>query len=238
MKILLSVYSTRDLSLRERLRVLRRFYSNKHTYGNNIGYMKKFNNARGFSAVEYQAIFEEDGKMSNGCEKPPTIYFGKDYKSPYSLLVSGLRFLNKENEIATFIFDVEDIVCPMQQYSYNTLNMAIYWQEFLYKVLGNSIVIKMSLEKEYTLSYKDFLTSYFLTCLAESECIDTSVAMPRPIHKKEEAYILAIYRTQLGINDAKIEQYLCETCKEYDPSNPYHTELIFNWTNYNLDIPK
>lgn len=232
MHIIMTVYGNEYLTLKERLLFLRKFYPGRyHGNGRNLGWLMKFNNAIGFAKVEDQPC----GKGSEFWHvfKPASIETGKNYKSPYALLLVNSYFLNKPDEIVTFAIENTRIYCKDKKYSYNTMEMMIRFQNFLYKILGANIRIEFSIEKEFNLSQRDWLLSQFLTCLAQSEICDNECAVGHATKKKDIDYIIDVFKS-LGMKDLEFIQFYCETCAGYNPKAPYHTELDFD-SHFNLD---
>lgn len=232
MNIIMTVYANENLTLKERLLILRKFYPCRG-YGNgtNLGWLMKFNNEIGFSKVEDQPCGE--GWEFWNILRPQSVETGESYKSPFSLLLLNSYFLNKPDEIVTFAVENTRMYCKDKKYSYNTMQMMIKFQNFLYKILGSKIRIEFSMRKNFFISEKDWLLSRFLTCLAESEGITNECSVTHLTKKKDIRYIMNVFQS-LGIKDLEFVQFYCETCSEYNPKAPYHTELDFD-RHFNLD---
>lgn len=227
-KIVITVFSVKELSLRERLRILRKFFPSYYTGKNNFnkGHLLRFNNAMGFSDVEWQVSIDSCNRIC------PKINSNDDYLSPYSLFMGGMYFLNKPNEIGSFVVDNTREYHQDKKYSYNTLEMALKLQNYLYRFVPD-IRIEIKIQPQFKISEREFLLSNFLTCLAENEIVDNECAVAHPTKDKDKEYIISIFKS-LGAEDISFEQFYCKTCAEYHPDRPYHTELDFNYWQYRL----
>lgn len=227
-KIVMTVYSVKKLSLRERLRILRKFFPIYYNGKNNFnkGHLLRFNNAMGFSDIEWQVSIESCNRIC------PKIDSNVDYRSPYYLFISGMYFLNNDDEICSFVVDNTREYHQNKKYSYNTLEMALKLQNYLYRFVPD-IRIEIKIQPQFKISEREFLLSNFLTCLAENEIIDNECSVAHPTKNKDKEYIISIFKS-LGAEDISFEQFYCKTCAEYHPDRPYHTELDFNRWQYRL----
>lgn len=230
MKIVMSVYAKEGMSFKERMRIFRRFFGRNEDF---VGHMKWFNNMLGYADVESQPIFKENGKIEEGVELPPKEHY-EGYKTPYSVLLGGICFLGKENEICSFVVNYGDIVCPNCKYNYSVLEMLSNFELYLLRVLRGDVSVVISLVDSFELSYVDKLRSHFVTCLAESEWVDTGVAIPRKATGAERALIIDYIKYNFGLKNVTIEQYYCETCAERHPDCPYHVELFVDCSEFSL----
>ena len=227
-KIVMTIYSVGELSLRERLRILRKFFPSYYMGRNNFskGHLLRFNNAMGFSDIEWQVSIDSCNKIC------PKIDSNEEYLSPYSLFMRGMYFLNNTDEICTFVINDEREYHQNKKYSYNTLEMVLKLQNYLYRFIPN-IRIEIKIQPQFKISERDFLLSNFLTCLAENEIVDNECAVAHKTKDKDRKYIVSIFES-LGAENVSFEQFYCETCEEYHPDRPYHTELDFNHWSYQL----
>lgn len=222
-KIVMTIFGSRPMSYKERLEYAGKAFIEHYTGQKSIGYIEKFNNAYGFKKLEY-----DEKTHVTEIESPD------GYHSPYSLLLLNRYFLNKKNEISTFIIENEMMEHPIEEYTYNTMSMLISFQSFLYKVFPNDIRIEFSETDEIELSAKARILSHFWNCASESECVDTEMAIGHLITKKEKKYILNVMSQVLSY-EPEIRCWLCETCFEYHPERPYHIELMDKREKLSLD---
>ncbi|RHB41925.1 hypothetical protein DW886_15325 [Enterocloster aldenensis] len=212
--IVMTVYSSRPMSYKERLKYAAKAFTHNYTIEKNIGYITKFNNALGFKRLEY-----DDEKHVTEIESPD------GYRSPYSLLLINRYFFNKENEIMTFVIPDMTMKHNLDEYTYKTLPMLFKFQSFLYKVFPNDIRIEFTIKPETQYPTKVNILSHFWNCLSEGECVDTEMSIGHEITKNEKKYVLDVIR-QIVSYEPDISCFLCEACYEYHPDYPYHIELI------------
>lgn len=229
-KIVMTVYSSKKLSLRERLVLVRRFFPN--TFQGieqfNKGLIMKFNNSVGFSDIEYQYKKSSFPNM----ERPKIDVDVKNYMSPYRLFICNMMFLNRPDEICSFVVDDKRMYHNNKKFSYDTLEMVLRFQNYLYQVMSD-IKIEIKVDNHFFVSQRDWLLSYFLICLSESEIVDNECALSRITREKDKNYIISVFES-LGLKELEFIQFYCPTCAEYDPTCPYHTELSFNSWEYRL----
>lgn len=222
-KITMTVYATEDLPLSERLLMLRTCFGKGPNDGRK-GHFLLFNNGVGFADVVSQS--------SGGAYEPPKVETeGEDYMSPYRLLLRGLYFLGKPNEVATFVVDNRRFTCKSEAYNYDVIDIMFKWQQYLYRIFGSKIRIEFAEEKKFKLNQRDFLLSYTLCCLAESSVVDNEVSLKKPVSKKEAEYIKNFFRRNLGVEVEEVYSFYCETCAETCPDTPYHSGV-------NYELPK
>lgn len=212
--IVMTVYSSRPMSYKERLKYAAKAFTHNYTIEKNIGYLTKFNNALGFKRLEY-----DDEKHVTEIESPD------GYRSPYSLLLINRYFFNKENEIMTFVIPDMTMKHNLDEYTYKRLPMLFKFQSFLYKVFPNDIRIEFTIKPETQYPTKVNILSHFWNCLSEGECVDTEISIGHEITKNEKKYVLDVIR-QIVSYEPDISCFLCEACYEYHPDYPYHIELI------------
>lgn len=224
--ITMTVYSVNFLTLKERLKVLRRFFNRRHY---NISFAKglilKFNNSIGFADVEEQPITESPGVFYD-----KKVYANEDYESPYQMLLLGTYFTNKEREIVTFAVEDKRMYCTDKRFSYNPMDIMIKWQNYLYRVFDSDIIIEFSIQDNFKMSLKNYYLSYALTCLAESEIVDNEIPLERPLSKKEAKSIERFFSKNLGIKGT-VYSFWCDTCYEVNPDAPYHTSIEYDFSN-------
>lgn len=204
-RIRMTLYTVVNKTYKERLEYLKEAYSGEYDSEKRIHFLKKFNDAVGFKKAE---------EMENPDE----------YLTPYSLFLQNIYFLDQSNEIASFIIEDKYFEHPIKSYAYDSMDMLLKFQKFLYKIFPNDIRIEIAVEAQ-EVPLKKRVLSYFLNCIAESECVDAELSIPRKLSEKEEKYILNIVNQCIGYT-AKIRCGLCETCFEYHPDAPYHIELV------------
>lgn len=200
-KILLTVFTDYEKSYKDKLNFISKMYNESYN-----GIFMKFNNAYGFKHIIY----------SNN--NPET------YQTPYELLINNLNFLNKPKELMTIIVDDMEYIHYNKDYTYNTLDILLKFQNYLYYLFPKDIKIKIEIKKEYTLNIKEFALSYLFTCTAEGEIVENEFSLPRFLKKKEKDYILNVMR-QVVSYEPIISQNFCTTCYEHHKETPIHTEM-------------
>lgn len=225
-KIKMTLYSTLPLSYRERLAIMGKVLGTCDIWGMTM----RFNNSIGFKKVS--TITETpSGGVVHSAEIPSP----DSYCTPEKMLVLAGTFCNEPNEIVSFIADNSDYVHPVSEYSYNTLEMLVRFQEYLYKQLS-SVKVKISfLSEDYKQSMEEFTLGYFMTCLAYADNCETEFSGSRFLSKKGKDRILEVIK-QVVDYEPVITQYLCETCRSYHPDHPIYTQLdnaktIEHWDN-------
>lgn len=218
--IKMSIFSLKDVTRKEQLEFVNKMYTYPYAgiKGTKIGVFEKFASSIGYRAVDWHYVGEglyEDEKV-----KSPD-----NYVSPLRLLQHGVCFFNEKNELLSFLIEVKDIEHPKKEYSYNTFDIMVRFQEFLYKVYGDYIKIKFKIEKSAKLRLKDWLLAHFYTLTAMGEVYETECSLERMLTKREKRYILDIISKYTSYKP-DISQFYCETCAEYDKTRPYHTMLI------------
>lgn len=222
MKILeMTVYAATNVNYREQLDFVNKFYTYERyeaEKGPKLGILEKFSSSLGFKDLDWHYV--DGGSFEDSKVKSP-----KGYKSPYCMLISSMYFLNKENEYISFIVEDKDEKHTDSVYDYNTLDMLLKFQQFLYKIYGSLIRIEFKFRKQGKLDLKDWLVSHFYKVLAQGEHYDTECSVSRMLTKREKRYVLKVISNYASyIPD--ISQFYCETCAGYDKDNPYHTELV------------
>lgn len=210
----MTVYGNRNMSYLERIKFVGKGYGDPYCYEEDLGYLKKFNNALGFKKLEYNY-----SKHVTEIESPD------GYETPYSLLLMNKFFLNKENEIMTFVIENKRMEHPISQYSYDTFDMLIQFQKFLYKLFPQDIKIEFSINENVKLQDRDYVLSHFWNCISQGENVETELAIRKNLTKKDKKYILGIVQKVVSY-EPEIECGLCETCFGYHPTHPYHAALI------------
>lgn len=196
-------------------KVLHTFFSD-YISERRTGLLLKFNNSLGFRDVANQ--FDD----INGNTVWRLVDTPKDYQSPVETLLDGIYWLNDKNEVATFIVPNKDMV--FDKYGYNTLEMMIKFQSFLYKVFGDKIRIEFKLGNRPKLSLKSKVLSYVYCTMTNGEYYCCEMSLPKFLKDKEIDYIINIMKGYVTF-DPVIEQYECETCKEYHKEYPIHFEF-------------
>ena len=222
MYIVMSVYAKGTLE--ERLNILKKFYPGLYAQKKTKGIILKFNNAIGFSKVVDQPCGDERNYWN--ILSPAGIKTDDSDESPYLLLMKNSFFFNKKNEVTTFVVENKHIYCEDERFSYNTMEIIMKFQKFLYKFFGLQIQIEFSFENKFELSHRQNLLSYFITCFAESEDVNNEIAVEKQTKKKDIKYITNIFKN-LGYN-VEFVQFFCETCASHHPDTPWHTLLEFN----------
>ena len=166
-------------------------------------FIRKFNNACG-----YKCVLDDD-------------FCG--YESPDEMLRCNSTFLDKKNELITFIVENKKVVNKNERYSYETLNILLKFQSFLYKVFSD-IRIEFKLKDEFELSLKEFALGHFMTCLAYNEHVETEFSAKEQLKEKEIEYIEKILSETVSFVP-KVTQFWCETCYEHDKTRPYHIQV-------------
>lgn len=200
-KILLTVFTDNEKSYKEKLQFISKMYNEKY-----LGIFMKFNNAYGFKSL----INTDDNT--------------EEYKTPYDLLITSLNFLNQPKELMTIIVDDTEYVHPNKKYSYNTLDILLKFQNYLYYLFPKDIKVKIEIKKEYVLNVKQFALSYLFCCTAEGENVENEFSLPRYLKPKEKDYILNVMKQVISYEPI-IYQYFCTTCYEYNKETPIHTEM-------------
>ena len=211
---MMTVYAAKPLSYKERLEYAGKAYTERYTGEKSIGYLKKFNDALGYKKLEY-----DDKTFSKEIDSP------EGYESPYKLLLLNRYFLNRKDEIMTFMVTNKRMEHPISEYSYSTIDMMFRFQKYLYKLFPGAIRIEFELGERIALSDRDYVLSYFWDCISQCECVDTETAIKKKLTKKEEDYILNIMRKIVTYEPA-IQCDLCDTCFDHHPDFPYHVELV------------
>ena len=204
----MTVYSTRqNVSYKEKLSFMKKllgdYYGLDKETWERTSFIRKFNNSYG-----YKCVLDDD-------------FYG--YESPDGLLRCNATFLNKENELITFVVENKKVVNKNERYSYETLNTLLKFQSFLYKVFQD-IRIEFKLKDEFELSLRDFALGYFMTCFAYDEHIETEFSAKEQLKQKDVEYIENII-SQVVSFVPKITQFWCETCYEHDKTSPYHIQV-------------
>lgn len=209
------IYSTKKgLSYKDRIKILSHIIGE---YGSGKdGFLEKFNNSYGFKDVEWHT---DGGAVIEAVVESP-----EEYETPYVFLLTSRKFLDKPDELLTFIFDVKDVKHPVDKFSYNTLDIMLKFQKFLYKVLPDIRIEFDILEDDFKPLYKHKILGHFIFCIAESEIVDTELSGHRLLKKKEVNYILNIVK-EIVSYEPVLTQFWCETCHEYHPDCPYHIQL-------------
>lgn len=202
-KIILTVYSNEELTYKDKANYIGKAFSGKNSGGIRLNFLEKFNNALG-----YQGIEETETSIK-----------------PYTCLLSGMEFLNRKNEIMTFIVDDFLYEFSDSKYTYDTLSMILKFQKFLYKIFPNQIHIELDIKEEFTISLRDFVLSRFMIVKAEADFLIPELSIPRKLRDKEKEYILSILRHIMPV-EPQIECYLCKACFKHNPETPYHIELL------------
>ena len=203
----MSISSSKNRSIREKLLILGKMFNYQHVENHpKTGFIFKFNNSIDFKKVSAQISDNGLGLV------PPVVDCPSDYCSPWRTLLNGCYFLNKDNEIATFVVNKKRIYHSDKRYSYNTLDMMIRFQNYLYKVIPD-IKIEFSFENDYAFSEKELVLSRFVLCLSESFFIDNECSVSKPTKKKDIVHIQKFFKN-LGY-DTKFTQYYCKTCESY-----------------------
>lgn len=221
----MSVYATEDVASDKILSFLHNLYTISDS-SFKIGLIEKFTNALGYSDVDWH-VASNFSYQSSKIENPSS------YVTPNSYIHTHLYNLNTKNELFTILFDVVDYIHTDSRYNYNTFDIMMKLQNFLYKVYGNYIRIEFREVKSVKLELKDWLFSHFLFVVAQGEHYDTECAVDRLLKKKEREYILRNIRKYVSYEPG-ILQYYCDTCAGYDITRPFHTELVDNeWLKRN-----
>lgn len=170
-KLIMTIYSTKlGLSYKDRLDIM------SHITGEigNRGFIDKFNNSHGFKDI----MWHVDG----GSFIEAKISSPKGYLSPCTLLFRNLTFLNKDDEILSFIIPVEKIIHTDNKFSYDTVDIMFKFQKFMYKVLPDIRIEFSFVDGDFVLPFRDYALGYFVTCFAQGECVETEFAGPRLVN--------------------------------------------------------
>lgn len=218
--IKMSIYALKDVTEKEQLAFVHKMYTYPNDNGGKVklGVFEKFSNSLGYKPLDWHYL-------EGWSIKEKTVESPEDYQTPYDLMCDTISFFNEKNELASFIVEVGEMVHTDSKYSYNTLDMMLKFQEFLYKVYKGVIRIEFKLIKSAKLSVKDWLLSHFYSTVAMGEEYDTECALPRLLTKREKKSILDTISKYVSYK-ADINQFHCETCASYDSTRPYHTELV------------
>lgn len=221
--ITLTLYAF-NMDKKERQLFLRNFFCNTSTVclGDTLktGLLLKFNNSLGFKEVEWQPDKDSFGY------KPMKLDISDDYLSPYGMLVTNMYWFNREDEIVTFIIPIKEVKeVNHPQYNYSTLEMVIKFQSFLNKIYHKHIRTEIDFKSELKMSLKDRVLSYVYCVMAEGEHYCCEMSLHRKLKLKEKRYILDIMKDYVSFKPA-IDQYECETCREYNEKCPYHMEFL------------
>lgn len=210
--IVMTVYSTKE-TLKQRFHQMRSIIGK---YGEK-GMLEAFNNAIGFHNVI--DTVRDDKYVAKKVEGP------KEYKAPYYQLLDGCTFLDKPNEIVTFVVPIKKHFYTNKKYSYDTLEMMLKLQQFLYRQM-KGIHIEICMVSKFHQSLKEWALGRFLCLLAEGEHIDVEFSSHRLLKKKEVDYIVGKINSVTTYTTFYLNQYECETCKFYDRTHPFHIELL------------
>lgn len=216
----MTVYSIKNISRKDQLKFVHKMYSYQYEDGKDLslGVFEKFSSSLGFKPLDWHY-----GKQNTWIAEE--IASPEGYLTPYSLLIRSTQYFNRKKELLSFIVDIKDMKHTDDKYNYNTLDMMIRFQEFLYKVYGKFIKIEFKFRSNSNVELKDWLLGYFYTVVAQGEHYDTECSTNRRLTKREKKYVLENISEYLSYK-ADILQYYCETCHEHDSSSPWHTELI------------
>lgn len=216
----MTIYSLKNISREGQLKFVHKMYSYEYENGKDVyhGIFEKFSNSLGFKPLDWH-YGEQSKFIEEKIESP------ENYMTPSSLLITSTQFFNRKRELLSFVIDIKDMEHTCEKYSYNTLDMMIKFQEFLYKVYGKYIKIEFKFRKSSNVDLKDWLLGHFYTVTAMGEHYDTECSLGRKLTKREKKYVLDNISEYLSY-EADISQFYCETCYEYDHEHPYHTELI------------
>lgn len=216
--IRMSIYGVKDVTRKEQLDFVHKMY----TYSNyndkpKLGVFEKFANSIGYKPLDWH--YSENGLIEEKVKSP------KEYNSPLMLLIDKACFFNEKNELLSFVVEIKDIKHSDSKYNYNTLDMMLKFQEFVYKIYSSFVRIEFKFIKDATLTLRDWLLSYFYTTVAMGEVYDTECSLPRMLTKKEKKYILNVISKYVSYKP-DVKQFYCETCAENDKNRPYHTCLV------------
>lgn len=220
-KILLTIYSTKNTTYPEKLDFMKKligeyvFFTGEHDYLKK-GFVHKFNNSYGYKDVQEEFI--------DGSYLPPKVDTPDSYHTPEYLLVTGATFLNKKNELMSFIIPGRRVLHPNRKYSYEPLDMVFDFQKFLYKIFPD-IRIQFELKDEnFKLPLKTFALGHFMTCFAYGEMCETEFSGDRLLKAKEIKYILDVIKQVVSF-EPELTQFWCDTCYGYHKDYPYHIQI-------------
>ena len=183
--IKLNIYSTEeDYTHLKGKTIIKKLIGDSHLYA---GAIQKFSSAIGFSDVMDKPVIEHGFYTSSKYENP------EEYLTPQQLLFSGMYFLNKPKEIVSFIVENKRMHHNLRKYSYDTLEMLVKFQSFIYKIYGDKVRLEISISSSLKISVRDKLLSHFYLCYAESKYVDNEVMLNRFINKKETKYLIDFF---------------------------------------------
>lgn len=201
--VIISVFTTKKNMLKkEKHQFMSKMYSDDDYTTQKVknGLLIKFNNSLGFKDLEWQKEFYHIHE--------PKIESPDGYQTPYGNLLVNMYYLNRVDELVTFILPNKRFVHP-NGFNYTTLGLAVKFQSFLYKIYKNHIRIEIEFENNVNLSLKDKVLSYFYCVTAEGEHYDTEITLPRRLKEKEKEYILKNIKECVSYHPV-ITQYACE----------------------------
>ena len=187
--------------------ILHNFFDDVHTSKDRKGLLLKFNNSLGFKDVAWQ--IKNHGYYKEDIKTP------ENYVSPVEILLDSMYWLNKKNEVVTFILPVTEMKFGHKhKFNYSTLELGIRFQSFLNKVYRDNIKVELELGDKPKLSLKEKVLSHIYCVTAEGEHFSCEMSMPRKLKNKELKYILDIMKDYVSFVPV-IDQYECEVCKSY-----------------------
>ena len=220
-KIIFTIYSINERSYPEKLNFMRKMIGEYVLFKGDEDYQKsgfisKFNNSYGYKDVQET--------YDGGAIIAPKIPTPDNYKTPGNLLICNATFLNKKNELMSFIIPGHKVLHPNRKYSYEPMNMLFDFQKFLYKVFPD-IRIQFEIKcEDFELSLRDFALGHFMTCFAYCEICETEFSAGKMLKTNEKKYILDVISKVVSFTPT-ITQYWCDTCFEYHKDSPYHIQV-------------
>lgn len=219
--IKMSIYSLKNVDEKEQLAFVHKMYTYPYEDGHKakLGVLEKFSNSIGFKPVDWHYDKNESNYIEEQVKSP------KGYISPSSLLMRSTCFFNEKNELLSFVIGIKQFEHSDSRYSYNTLELILKFQEYLYKVYGDHIKIRFKAMNSDKLDTKVWLLGHFYTVVAMGEHYETECALGKMLTKRERKYVLDNISRYVSYK-CDIRQYYCETYESHDKKAPYHTELI------------
>ena len=153
------------------------------------GVIRKFSNALGFADLTGKPIIGTHDYVDIKYTSP------KNYLTPLNLLLESMMFFNQQKEIVSFVVENKRMYHNLRKYSYDTLEMLVKFQSFIYKIYGDKVSLEISISNSLKISVRDKLLSHFYLCYAESKYVDNEIMLNRFVNKKETKYIVDFFNS-------------------------------------------